>query len=46
MEAIKGCGITGNKANFKVNLPTHNLSFTTKLTVSAQHCDLRDMNTV
>lgn len=34
MEQVKSCGITGSKAKFKVRLPTHNLSFTTKLSMA------------
>lgn len=34
MEKVKSCGVTGSKAKFQVNLPGHNLSFTTKISVS------------
>ncbi|CAL8120556.1 unnamed protein product [Orchesella dallaii] len=36
MEQVKSCGITGSKAKFQIRLPTHTLSFTTKLTMTSE----------
>lgn len=36
MEQVKSCGITGSKAKFQIRLPTHTLSFTTKVSMTSE----------